>query len=245
MNHKPSSINHHLSTKVYHLGYLKAFTFVELMVVATIAAILIAVMITFFDPIRQIQKSQDGKRISELNSLQKVLEDFYNDKTRFPLAADICFDSPSNPRTDLYGKTACSCHICGRSSQSPSFSPYLPSLPCDPQSPSKEYLYDYDCSTASPAWFRIYTKLSAADSSTSIRNGCGAGCGPPVPEFPYNYAVYSNTQPETVFCSDYTRLYQKDRLGDCNICKSPSGGDICDYNQVFYYQPICTYKCSP
>jgi len=221
------------------------FTFIELMVVTTITGILIVAMIAFFDPIKQIQKSQDGKRISELNTLQKVLEDFYNDKNRFPLPSNICFDSPSAPRTDLYGKTACSCHICGNSSTSPSFSPYLPSLPCDPQSTQKEYLYDYDCSTASPGWYRIYTKLSLENNPVIIQAGCGGGCGPPIPDFPYNYAVYSNAQPETILCSDYVRLWQKDGFGNCNICKSPSGGNVCDYNNNLYYQSGCTQKCSP
>ena len=222
-----------------------AFTFIELMVVTMITGILIVAMIVLFNPIKQMQKSWDGKRVAELNTLRKVLEDYYNDKNRFPLPSDICFDSASAPRTDLYGKTACSCHICGNSSTSPSFSPYLPSLPCDPQSPAKEYLYDYDCSTTSPSWYRIYTKLSIESNPAIIQAGCGGGCGPPVPVFPYNYAVYSNTLPETILCSDYVRLWQKDSFNNCNICKSPSGGNVCDYNNNLYYQSGCTQKCSP
>ena len=224
----------------------QAFTFIELMVVATLIAILIAVGITLFDPIKQLQKSWDGKRITELNTLQKVFEDFYNDKNRFPLPSDVCFDSASAPRIDLYGKTACSCHICGHSPQSPDFSPYLGALPCDPQSSQKEYLYDYDCLTTSPSWFRIYAKLSVTSNPIIIQVGCGGGCGPS-PNFAYNYLVFSNTKSETIFCSGYIRLWQKDRLGYCNICKSPSGGDICNYNENVYYQSTCTNtkKCSP
>ena len=244
MNYHLSSINHRLSSRIYHLGSNKAFTFIELMVVATLTAILIVVMLSVFDPIKQFQKSWDGKRISELDSLQKVLEDFYNDKNRFPLPENICFDTVSAPRTDLYGKTACSCQICGRSPQSPSFSPYLPSLPCDPQSSQKEYLYDYDCSTASPGWYRIYTKLSLENNPAIIQVGCGGGCGPS-PDLAYNYVVFSNTQPETIRCSDYSRLWQKDGFGDCNICKSPTGGDICNYNENTYYVTNCTKRCSP
>lgn len=221
----------------------QGFTFIELMVVAALIAILIVAAISVFDPIKQMQKSQDGKRTSELNTLQKVLEDYYNDKNRFPVASDICFDSPTSPRTDLYGKIACSCHICGNSAQSPSFSPYLSSLPCDPQSPQKEYLYDYDCSTASPNWYRIYTKLSIESNPNIIQVGCGGNCGPSS-DFVYNYAVFSNAEPETIKCSVSTRLWQKDILGDCNICKSLSG-DICNYSENVYYNAICTKRCSP
>lgn len=219
-------------------------TFIELMVVATLIAILIVVGITLFNPLKQIQKSHDGKRTSELNTLQKVLEDYYNDKNRFPLPADICFDAASAPRTDLYGQTACSCHICGNSAQSPNFSPYLSSLPCDPQSPQKEYLYDYDCSTASPNWYRIYTKLAIESNPNIIQVGCGGNCGPS-PDFAYNYVVSSNAKPETISCSDYIRLWQTNANNYCNICKSPIGGDRCNYSENTYYQSNCTSECSP
>lgn len=232
-----------LSSRIYHLRSKKAFTFIELMVIATITGILIVAMMVFFDPIKQFQKSQDGKRISELNALQNVIEDFYNDKNRFPLPVDICFDEASAPRTDLYGRTACSCHICGNSAQSPSFSPYLRSLLCDPQSPQKEYLYDYDCSSSSPGWYRVYTILSITSNPVIIQVGCGAGCGPS-PDFLYNYSIYSNTKPETISCSDYDRLWQKDSLSNCNICKSPSGGNQCNYNERLYYQSSCINGCS-
>lgn len=219
-----------------------AFTFIELIVVMTVVALLAVVGIGLLNPMKQIQKSHDSKRKGELATLFKTFEDFYNDKNRFPLAFDVCFDAASSPRTDLYGKTACFCQICGRSPTSPNLSPYLPRFPCDPQSPQKEYLYDYDCSTASPNWFRIYTKLSLADDPDIKRVGCGAGCGPS-PDFAYNYLVSSNAKPEAILCSDYVRLYQKDGQGLCNICKSPSGGDICDYDQDVFNEITCTQKC--
>jgi len=204
------------------------FTFIELMVVATIIGILIAVLIATFDPIKQIQKSQDGKRTSELNTLRKVLEDYYNDKNRFPAATDICYNAPSAPRTDLFGNTACSCNICGNNPLSPLISPYLPSLPCDPQSPQKEYLYDYDCSTASPGWYRIYAKLSLENNPAIIQVGCGGGCGPS-PDFAYNFATFSNTEPETISCSDYIRLWQKNAISVNRLSAATSAIIITTY----------------
>lgn len=221
-----------------------AFTFIELIAVVAIVASLFVIVVGLLNPLKQIQKSWDGKRKAELGTLAKIFEDFYNDKNRFPRAQDICFDSPSAPRTDLYGKTACFCQICGRSPTSPNLSPYLPSLPCDPQSTQKEYLYDFDCSQSpqNPQWFRIYTKLSLTDDPDIKRVGCGAGCGP-LPDLAYNYLVFSNAQPEAILCSDYLRLYQKDQQGLCNICKSPSGGDVCNYDQDVYNEVTCSQKC--
>lgn len=218
------------------------FTFLELIVTITLVAIISLVMLTFLNPIKQLQKSWDSKRKTELESLHKVFEDFYNDKNRYPLPTDVCFDTASSSRIDIYGKTACFCQICGRNSNSPSFSPYIAELPCDPQSPQKEYLYDYDCSSVNPNWFRIYSKLSITDDPDSERVGCGAGCGPS-PDFAYDYSVFSGNQPEAIFCVNYTRLYQKGSNNLCNICKSPSGSDVCDYNKDIYYEVSCTKRC--
>ena len=224
----------------------KAFTLVEITIVISIIILIISAAIALLNPLTQIKKSWDGKRKAELNTLLKIFEDFYNDKNRFPIASDVCFDAASTPRTDLYGKTACFCQICGNNPLSPSISPYLPNLPCDPQSPAKEYLYDFDCSQTpqNPQWFRIYTKLSITDDPDIKRVDCDFGCGP-APDFAYNYLVFYNAPPEAAICVDYIALYQKDQQGFCNICKSPSEGDICDYNKDVYNGITCTQKCGP
>ena len=216
------------------------------MVVATIMAILVTIGIVSFNPIKQTQKAWDVKRSADLNHLKVSLENFYEDQERFPVASEICFDSPSSPRTDLYSQTACSCHICGRSDTSPSLAPYLTTLPCDPQSPQKEYLYDYDCSSTSPGWYRAYDRLSVENSLASQKLHCSVGCGP-APDYAYAYLVFSNAQPEGIFCFNYLRLWQKkDGSGDCNICKSPSSGDICNYTKRnLFYQSACTQRCNP
>ncbi len=244
MNYHLSSFQSKPSSIIYHLRSKRGFTFIELMVVTAIIAVLIVVFIVLFNPLRQIQKSSDAKRTTELGTLKRVFEDFYNDKNHFPLAPDVCYDSPSSPRTDLYGNTACSCHICGNNPATPNFSPYLPTLPCDPQSSQKEYLYDYDCSTSSPSWYRIYAKLSIESNTDIIQVGCGGNCGPST-DFTYNYAVSSNAEPETIKCSSYIRLWEKNARSYCNICKSPISGDRCNYSDNIYYQSSCTSKCSP
>jgi len=180
--------------------------------------------------------------------MRNVLEDFYNDKGRYPKASEICYNIASSPRTDKYDKTACTCNICGKNSNSPSFSPYLQTLICDPQSPNQEYLYDFDCSQDNPSWYRIYTNISITADSSDIRElGCQYGCGP-APDFSFNYAVTSgqtDIERSTEKCSA-VRLYQKDDYNNCNICKSPNGGDICQYGILDIYASYpCVTPCLP
>lgn len=224
----------------------EGFTLIELLIVVGVLGVLSLTFMGLFNPLRQFQKSYDGKRKAELDSLPKIFENIYNDKNRFPLPAEVCFDASSAPRSDTYGKTACTCHICGKNSNSPPFSPYLSQLPCDPLSSQKEYLYDFDCASTppDPQWFRIYTQLAIENDPDIKKVGCLAGCGP-APDFAYNYLVSVNARPEAIRCSDSIRLYQKDEAGNCNICKSPVGGDICNYNEILYNSYPCNRRCSP
>lgn len=147
-----------------HLSFLTGFTLMELLIVIALIAILVIAALTLLNPLKQIQKSWDGKRKTELGQLRKVLEDWYNDKNCYPKPDQICYKD----------KTQTICPICGRQSGSPSFSPYLPSLPCDPQSPGKEYLYqveDADC----PSSYKIYAILSELPQSGSYNYGVSSG----------------------------------------------------------------------
>ncbi len=220
------------------------FTFIELLVIIALTAVLVVVFIRFIDPITQLRKGWDGKRKTELSTMQKVFEDWYNDKNRFPTAAEICFNAASTPRTDDFGKTACSCEVCGKNAASPPSSPYLPSFPCDPQSTTREYLYDYDCSGSNPAFYRMYTKLSIETDPAITELGCQYGCGP-APDYAYNYGISSGVDLERDIkdCSLYALVYRKDIDGFCNICKSPSG-DICNYGQeTTYIDTGCNQAC--
>lgn len=199
----------------------KTFTILELLIVITLISLLTVAILTLFNPLKQIQKANDSKRKSELATLKKSFEDFYNDKNRFPRGAEICYDSPTTPRTDTYNQTACSCHICGLNSHSPNFSPYLEKLPCDPSYPKKDYLYDFDCSSPNPQWFRIYTNL---DQSTSVDNdqatievGCYyESCGPDL--YGYDYGITSNTDLEKSQKFAYCAISGCNACGDYQSC---------------------------
>lgn len=221
-----------------------AFTLLELTIVIAIAGILATAALVLFNPAQQINKSMDAKRKSELHALQKATEDFYNDKSAYPNPSQICFGPTTAPRTDQYGKTACTCEICGNKATSPSFSPYMSRLTCDPQSPSKEFLYDFDCSDATkPQWYRIYTKLSNLGDDDRKKVGCEYGCGPD-PNYAYHYVVMSpNTSPEISFCVNMTYLYYIGYQGGCDICRSPATGDTCNYANPLYIDSSCTQAC--
>ncbi|MBI3366467.1 prepilin-type N-terminal cleavage/methylation domain-containing protein [Candidatus Roizmanbacteria bacterium] len=221
----------------------KAFTLLEISIIVTIIAIVIGAAISLLDPFTQIKKSWDASRKKSLDVMRKILEDRYNDKGAYPTATDICYTSASAPRTDYTGNTACTCYICGKDSSSPSFSPYLNELACDPQYPSKHFLYDYDCSTSKPAWYRIYTKLSITGDPIIKEVGCSQGCGPSTEATSYNYYV-GTLAPEQNACNKYDRLYQLDQNQICNICKSPSTQDVCNLQKETYIDAACSTPCA-
>jgi len=159
----------------------KAFTLLEILIVVSLLVILAVGLIIVFNPKTQIDKANDGKRKAELTSLNKLLEDWYNDHSCYPKPDEICYNA-------VLGET--SCNICGNKPTSPNFSPYLESLPCDPQqSDSRDFFYevnDVDC----PSLYRIYTKLSNTNDPAITQLGCQNGCGP-YGNCNYNYGVTS------------------------------------------------------
>lgn len=213
-------------------------TLLEILIVVSIIIALAIVVLIALNPQGQINKANDGKRKSDMATLRKVLEDWYNDKNCYPIPSQICYDAPS-------GNT---CHICGQKTTSPNFSPYLPSLPCDPSDPYHDYLYQFDNSIC-PTQYQIYTNLSNTSDPAIISTGCLSGCGP---GNSYNYGVSSpnsglvNPGPTPtsaptatptptqsgIYCSTQTQVYIL-AGGICNICG--------DYTQCQNNYPGATY----
>jgi len=214
--------------KKNNLGSRNSFTLLEILIVVALIAVLATTAVLLFNPIQQMNKAWNTKRKSDLSQLKKTFEDFYNDKSRYPFPSEVCYDLLSIERIDNDGQLACSCHLCGHNSSSPSLAPYLSLLPCDPQSPSKEYLYDYDCRAGAtyPQWVRVYSYFSdvsiSNEDSETLNVGCNyLGCGPK-PDYGYAYGVSSpnvdlETSNEYAFCS---------RTG-CNVCGDPDHPDTC------------------
>lgn len=208
----------------------------EILIVLALIALIATAAIVLLDPINQFNKAWDGRRKSELSELRKIFEDFYNDKQCYPKPSELCYDAETKITDDSY-----ICHICGNSGTTPNFSPYMTALPCDPQSPSKNYRYQTSDNSC-PKWFRIFTRLSNTKDTAIDEVGCRTGCGvnSSPPNYSYNYFVGSpNIGVDS--CSTKERLYQNP---GCNICKSPSSGDVCLYDRPIYLDhTTCNNRC--
>lgn len=155
----------------------------ELLIVIALLVLLATVLLVALNPWGQINKGNDSKRKHELTQLSKVFEDWYNDKNCYPKPIDVCY--PGTDNGNPVDKNPC--YICGSQPNSPVFSEYLSSLPCDPQHPVKKYLYQVNDETC-PSWYRIYSELSYSSDPIISQIGCGGGCGP---DGNYNYGVSS------------------------------------------------------
>ncbi|GIW64533.1 MAG: hypothetical protein KatS3mg092_0466 [Patescibacteria group bacterium] len=229
---------------------LKSFTIMEILIVISLIVLLAIIPLMALNPKTQIEKSQDSKRKAEVNQLQKVLEDWYNDKNCYPKPQQICYDTPDYTN---------SCHICGSNQNSPNFSPYLNTLPCDPQYPKKNYLYKVD-NIDCPQKYWIYAKLSIKDDPIIEENKCtDNGCGP-VTECIYNIGVSSPgtdlercqnlptitlapTIQTNYYCRNFNSLYVLSETNNCNICGNYQECLNNNPNKTFFIDPLCQQVC--
>ena len=140
----------------------EAYTLTEILLVVGIILLLAFLTILIMNPRSQLNKVYNVRRKQELAIMHRVFEDFYNDNTDYPKSADICYDTP----TEVDG--VCSCHVCGLASSTNPLASYMPKLYCDPDYPKQTYLYQYDCSTDAPTWYRLCAKL--ADNNPNATN---------------------------------------------------------------------------
>ncbi|MCX7956019.1 MAG: hypothetical protein N2593_02875 [Patescibacteria group bacterium] len=229
----------------------KFFTLMEILIIISLIILIGIIALIILNPKKQIEKAHDSKRKTELTQLQKTLEDWYNDKNCYPKPEEICYET--NPIEN-------SCFICGSENNSPNFNPYLKELPCDPQHPSKKYLYEVDDLNC-PKKYWIYAKLSNSydrmltEENTCSGEGCGAGN-----DCSYNIAFSSpNTnikncetitnnyptptiQNSNLYCSNYNAVYIINN-NICNICGSYQYCLNNNPHTVFYINSQCTQTC--
>ncbi|MCM8787801.1 MAG: prepilin-type N-terminal cleavage/methylation domain-containing protein [Candidatus Omnitrophica bacterium] len=92
----------------------KSFTLIELMIVIGILGLVLAAALTGYK--KQIEKGQDAKRKRDLSQLRTALEDYHNDRNRYPSQGQM---------------------VCGAS-----LSPWIKKIPCEPSGAS--YFYETD-----------------------------------------------------------------------------------------------------
>lgn len=131
----------------------KGFTLTELLIVIGLIAVLSGAVITIFNPMGQIQKSNDARRKSDLSQISRALELYYNDTGRYPpstLDFRISYNS-----TPVAWET--------------SWQPYMAKLPGDPK-PPKTYIY-YVPDPAGQTYY-LYASL---DRGTTDLQACNSG----------------------------------------------------------------------
>lgn len=208
------------------------FTLMEVLLVIALIVLILTALLILFNPKKQIERGWDGKRKKEIDTLAKVFEDYYNDKNCYPKPSEVCV--PDTEDTLSTGNIICK--ICGSDPNSPNFEPYLSSLPCDPQYPSKYYLYEVD-NNSCPSFFRIYAKLSNKRDVDIEKAGCSSGCAPE------GYVDISNFDEEKVFnygkTSPNTSLTTTDNPFDQYACNKNDGRCI----QCCYQEAIDNGNC--
>lgn len=222
----------------------KAFTLLELLIVISVVGILAATVLILINPWNQIAKAKDARRKKEIDLIHKAIEDWFNDKGCYPKPSEICYDTPVNVCTAGSGGfglrqfSSQICHICGNEATSPSFSPYLPKLPCDPEHKQKDYLYEVqsktgincnlggDITSACPSWAKFYTSLSSnydfdSDKIGCSQGGCGLSAGQlqvTVTPYPYGYSYGDTTGNVTLNSTAYWYCYNPNKK--CFACGS-------------------------
>lgn len=139
-------------------------TLAELLIVVILMSIVIFGVygINYFG---QIYKANDVKRKEALSKIQKVLEDFHTDHNRYPTVEELTYETM--PDTNMAGK------VCGSRLTSSAINSYIGELPCEPKSPSEDYVYFVFNNYQK---FAIFTNLENEDDSKIKELNCEYGC---------------------------------------------------------------------
>lgn len=169
----------------------KGFTLIEILIVVAIMGLILVSIPLTINFKTQINKGYDTSRKNDLKTISTNLEEFYSDKDRYPIPAELCHND-TNIYVDVCDNTTLCCNICGKVETPSGIASYINPAPCDPQYSTKDYLYQIP-SGGNPQWFKIYSKLSSPEvnfSPSQCENGCGPGGE-------YNLGVSSsNTSPD-------------------------------------------------
>jgi general secretion pathway protein G len=143
---------------------VRGFTMIELLVVIGLLAILAGAILAIFNPIGQIQKSQDAKRKNDLAQLQRALELYYQDNGSYPIQT-AGFAIPGGAWGTAWGN-------------------YMAKVPADPTA-SKKYVY---FTTGNGQTYFLYANLdrgkndpqacnAGAACTSAVTNGVANSCG--------------------------------------------------------------------
>ncbi|OGH24990.1 MAG: hypothetical protein A3B47_02755 [Candidatus Levybacteria bacterium RIFCSPLOWO2_01_FULL_39_24] len=129
----------------------RGFTLIELLIVIAVIGILAVAIISIINPLTQFQKANDSRRKSDLAQIQRAFETYYQDYGKFP---------------DSSG------YIIAGIGWGLSWMPYMGTLPKDPASPSRNYVY---YSSSDGQTYYLYASLERGGNdpqACNLGNAC-------------------------------------------------------------------------
>ncbi|MBU0534756.1 prepilin-type N-terminal cleavage/methylation domain-containing protein [Patescibacteria group bacterium] len=124
------------SKKLLRFSNQGGFTLVELLATSTIALILLALAIVYFNPAERIKRARDGKRLSDISKIDRAISEFMLDKKYYPDTQGVLRLSTALPE----GST--SLNKSNKGWIFDNLSSYIPMLPTDPLN-DETYHYSY------------------------------------------------------------------------------------------------------
>src|SRR5574338_433612 len=138
----------------------KGFTLIELVVVIGILAILAVFVLAALNPLEQFKKARDGQRKSDLASMQRVLEQYYQDHGSYPKSNGAYQITDFNNNAIIWGGTS-------------GWSPYIDLVPKDPDS-SRTYVYYTSGNT--PQAYKLYASLEVGPNDPQTCKATVTNC---------------------------------------------------------------------
>jgi type II secretion system protein G len=139
----------------------QGFTLIEILITIGIIGILAAGLISIINPAAQYQRTNDARRKSDLSQIQKALEAYYQDIGSYPASSNYLIVVRGG-NSVTWGSA---------------WLPYMGTLPKDPRSPTREYVY---YSTSDGQTYYIYASLERGSSDPQACRGSNGACaGPP------------------------------------------------------------------
>jgi general secretion pathway protein G len=166
----------------------RGFTLIELIVVVTIIAVLFVGLAIVFNPLSQLNKSQNTVRQHDLEEIKSSLDMYYDDTGCYPTSITFFRQFVSNDKV------------------------YMSTVPEDPKCQSNGqncYIYQTDTTSSCPQWNVLYAKLAppVSENATCPLSAISSTCVPTnYTALGLNYCVPSGKLDCSKIASDVTPL---------------------------------------
>lgn len=200
------------------------FTIFEILVVISVTVALVVLCLLFIAP--QIAKARDAKRKADINKIGKYIEEYFDDKSCYPISVPTCGTS-----LHLNDKT------------------YITYLPCDPKT-GNPYVYVSETSDC-PKWFQLYANLEITKDKIIDDLGCRNGCGP---DCQFNFGTASTNVRLNPYCQEILPTASPTVPSTTNplqyvcapsgVCEAFAHPELSGCPDIFLDDPTCQNQCS-